>query len=230
MAARGLDIPEVDLVVQLNPPERVESYIHRVGRTARAGRKGKAIMLFSKRNASEVERIEKIVGIKMKRMGAPQPADIMKAAAETATHVIEKVDPKVIGHFTDVAKKLIEEKGEVLALAAALAIVTGFSEIEERSLLESRKGYVTIKIMNTWMKFAGGVMQTLQGFGVERDKIGAIRFIEGGGVLADVAIEEAKMLAERKENFGLPNGRVPQNQITIISSLDGIELVPQVQN
>ena len=37
VAARGLDIPEVDLVLQCEPPKDIESYIHRSGRTGRAG-------------------------------------------------------------------------------------------------------------------------------------------------------------------------------------------------
>ena len=44
VAARGIDIPNVDLVVQMEAPRDLESYIHRAGRTARAGKQGKAIM------------------------------------------------------------------------------------------------------------------------------------------------------------------------------------------
>ena len=43
VAARGLDIPLVDLIIQLNPPEDIDSYIHRSGRTGRAGTKGTAV-------------------------------------------------------------------------------------------------------------------------------------------------------------------------------------------
>lgn len=44
VAARGIDIPNVDLVVQMEAPMDTESYIHRAGRTARAGKTGRAIM------------------------------------------------------------------------------------------------------------------------------------------------------------------------------------------
>ena len=46
VAARGLDIPEVDLVIQTGPPQDIDSYIHRSGRTGRAGRSGICICLY----------------------------------------------------------------------------------------------------------------------------------------------------------------------------------------
>jgi ATP-dependent RNA helicase DDX21 len=49
VASRGLDIPNIDLVIQLEPPKEVESYIHRSGRTARAGKEGTSITFFTKK-------------------------------------------------------------------------------------------------------------------------------------------------------------------------------------
>lgn len=49
VAARGLDIPEVDLIVQLAPPKDIDTYVHRAGRTARAGRKGVCVTFYSKK-------------------------------------------------------------------------------------------------------------------------------------------------------------------------------------
>lgn len=51
VASRGLDIPNVDLVVQLEPPKDVETYIHRAGRTARAGKEGTCITLYNNKTA-----------------------------------------------------------------------------------------------------------------------------------------------------------------------------------
>ena len=47
VAARGLDFPEIELIIQTEPPKEIESYIHRAGRTGRAGKKGKAVMLYT---------------------------------------------------------------------------------------------------------------------------------------------------------------------------------------
>jgi len=45
LVARGLDLPDVDVVVQFDPPKDVRNFFHRIGRTARAGKSGRAIVL-----------------------------------------------------------------------------------------------------------------------------------------------------------------------------------------
>ena len=54
----GLDIPEVDLVVNYDMPTTSKDYIHRVGRTARAGRSGKAILIATQYDVELVQRLE----------------------------------------------------------------------------------------------------------------------------------------------------------------------------
>ena len=65
VASRGLDIPEVELVINYDVPRNPDDYIHRVGRTARAGRKGDAITLVGQRDVELVIAIEARVGRKM---------------------------------------------------------------------------------------------------------------------------------------------------------------------
>ena len=48
VAARGLDIPEVDLIVQLEPPKEIDTYIHRSGRTGRAGKSGVCLTFYTR--------------------------------------------------------------------------------------------------------------------------------------------------------------------------------------
>lgn len=47
MAARGLDFPQIDLIIQVQPPNSTDTYIHRSGRTGRAGKKGTCVTLYS---------------------------------------------------------------------------------------------------------------------------------------------------------------------------------------
>lgn len=149
VAARGLDMT-VDLVIQNKPPVTAsgrtdtETYVHRSGRTGRAGRKGICVTLFSPKYRFAVKEIESAVGNKFEWAGAPQPADIVSASALAVMEDVADVDDKVFPLFEDAAKKLIEEMGAQEALAAALACLTGHTkEMRSRSLLSNSDDFVT---------------------------------------------------------------------------------------
>lgn len=59
VAARGLDLASVDWIVQYNPPVTAEEYVHRVGRTARIGRCGQALIFLSPSETDFVHRLAK---------------------------------------------------------------------------------------------------------------------------------------------------------------------------
>ncbi|OAX82477.1 ATP-dependent RNA helicase DBP8 [Emergomyces africanus] len=65
VASRGLDIPNVSLVINFDVPRNPDDYVHRVGRTARAGREGEAVTLVGQRDVQLVLAIEERVGRKM---------------------------------------------------------------------------------------------------------------------------------------------------------------------
>jgi len=65
VAARGLDIPDVELVINYDIPRDPDDYVHRVGRTARAGRKGTSISLVGQRDVDLIKTIEERVGREM---------------------------------------------------------------------------------------------------------------------------------------------------------------------
>ena len=63
VAARGLDVEDVDVVIHYDPPEDNKAYLHRSGRTARAGREGLVVTLVLWNEQTEVERIQKRLGL-----------------------------------------------------------------------------------------------------------------------------------------------------------------------
>lgn len=60
VAARGLDFPDIQLVVQTSPPREVESFVHRSGRTGRAGKAGVNILFYTRRFKDQVELIRRV--------------------------------------------------------------------------------------------------------------------------------------------------------------------------
>ena len=146
-ASRGLDIPSVDLVIQSEPPRDVDSYIHRAGRTARAGRSGTCITLYTRYTECLLEQIEQKAKIKIKRIGAPQKKDIIEASIRDTYRSLMSIDDSMIKLFTDNAKKLIEEFGAENAVARLLAYVSGHTKnMKSRSLLCGAEGWITYQI------------------------------------------------------------------------------------
>lgn len=78
VASRGLDIPHVDLVLNYDVPMNSKDYVHRVGRTARAGRSGRALTLVTQYDVEQFQKIEALTGTKMEAWGGdPEAAELL---------------------------------------------------------------------------------------------------------------------------------------------------------
>lgn len=92
VAARGLDIEDVDYVFNLDIPESAEVYRHRAGRTARAGKTGTVVTLADMKEAVKLAALEKKLGIELKSLkkGAPR----LETAVKEARSAKGKIAPK----------------------------------------------------------------------------------------------------------------------------------------
>lgn len=132
VASRGLDIPIVDLVIQSEPTKELDVYIHRAGRTARAGRFGICITLFTKREEDLLSRIEQRAKIKFKKIGAPQKTDIIESNIRDITQNLEKIDKSIVQLFDASSKSLVEQYGAENAISRLLAVISGIYKIKPK--------------------------------------------------------------------------------------------------
>jgi ATP-dependent RNA helicase DDX21 len=160
VAARGLDIPEVDLVIVTAPPKDVESYIHRSGRTGRAGAPGKCICLYKSNQIRDLRRVEMEAGMQFTRIEPPGTADVLIASSADAAKALDNVTDVARAHFREAAEKILKTRNAVDALSAALACISGTTHIVPRSLLTKKENYTTYMLTVTDdMKGPGLVLQ-----------------------------------------------------------------------
>jgi ATP-dependent RNA helicase DeaD len=89
VAARGIDLPELSHVIIYEPPEDAELYIHRAGRTGRAGGGGVAISMVDVMEQMTLDRIAKRYGIEMQEWPLPSDEDVQAIVSERVTVLLE---------------------------------------------------------------------------------------------------------------------------------------------
>lgn len=204
VASRGLDIPNVDLVIQLEPPKDVETYIHRSGRTARAGNSGVCITFYTMKQKSMITMIEGKAGIKLKKIGAPQPKDIIKASVKDTIKGFHKVDDKVLEMFKETAAELVESYGAEKAVALALAYISGTTELKERSLLTGQENFVSYDMQTTedfrGISYVWGILRRIMDQRIVDSIKGMRMYANRQGAVFDVPIEYADSIMDLYNN------------------------------
>src|SRR4051812_16695986 len=94
VAARGLDVKGVSHVINFDVPWQPDDYIHRIGRTGRAGATGIAIMLATRQDAEAVAGIEKLTGLKINRVGKIADVDAESEAEAVPQREARKSRPQ----------------------------------------------------------------------------------------------------------------------------------------
>jgi superfamily II DNA/RNA helicase len=99
VASRGIHVQDVAHVINYDLPEIAENFIHRVGRTGRAGKHGVASTLFAREQRSELFQLERTLGIKMERLRAEDSAPV--AAAEHTGRLHDYSGQRPVGRGND---------------------------------------------------------------------------------------------------------------------------------
>jgi len=128
VAARGLDVDRIDLVVNFDAPGEPDSYVHRIGRTGRAGRAGEALTFFTPREVSRLRLIERATRVKLELITPPSPADVAAhQAARVLANVVERLGSGQLASYRQAVATFLSEQDLTAAelAAALLALAAG---------------------------------------------------------------------------------------------------------
>jgi ATP-dependent RNA helicase DeaD len=127
VAARGIDLPELSHVFQYEPPEDLEAYIHRAGRTGRAGGSGTAITLVSGMERADLAKIAARFRISLQERPLPSDEDVARIVSERIIALLEarlrgrdSLKAERMQRFLALARGLSEESDEIALLAMLL--------------------------------------------------------------------------------------------------------------
>ena len=125
VVARGLDVERITHVINYDMPSDNESYVHRIGRTGRAGRKGTAILFVPPRGNRMLQSIERATGQKIEKLKLPSPQDISDARINRFKQmVIETAASQELDFYQNIVKELeAESELDLDQIAATLAFL-----------------------------------------------------------------------------------------------------------
>jgi ATP-dependent RNA helicase DeaD len=139
VAARGIDVDELELVVNYDLPYDSEDYVHRIGRTGRAGRKGMAITFVSGRDIYKLQHIERFTRTKILRGKIPTAGEVEERRSEAMVQKVRAVLDR--GNLSmALTDRLLEEGYNSTDIAAALfELMAGPESPAEKEIEEPRK-------------------------------------------------------------------------------------------
>lgn len=122
VAARGIDVDDVEAVINYDIPQDIEYYVHRIGRTGRAGRKGRSFTFANSREIGKIREIERVCHTTITEKKLPGAAKVLKAKADKylnkAWELHEHEDVELMKSFLQ--RKMEEEGCDALDLAATM--------------------------------------------------------------------------------------------------------------
>ncbi len=125
VAARGLDISGVTHVYNFDIPQDPESYVHRIGRTGRAGKSGMALTFITPREKSYLNVLERTTKRKMERMTAPTLDEALEGQQRAVVDkIVQTIEGNNLQYYKRAANELLEENDASTVIAAVLKMLT----------------------------------------------------------------------------------------------------------
>lgn len=139
VAARGLDISGVTHVYNFDIPQDPEGYVHRIGRTGRAGKKGEAVTLVTPREIGHLRLIERITKREITRRPIPTIRETIEGQQSlTVEKLLKVIEQGDFAKYRGLAEKLLSETDSVTLLASALKMLTKETDRTPVQLTEER--------------------------------------------------------------------------------------------
>lgn len=138
VAARGIDVDDVEIVFNYDLPQDEEYYVHRIGRTGRAGRAGVAYTFVAGKAIRKLKDIERYTKTKIKRQEVPSVSDVEEFKTSIFLEKVKKViEEGHLGKYIDYVEKLLDEDyASIDIIAALLKMTMGQEKKEELDLTD----------------------------------------------------------------------------------------------
>ncbi|MGY0373656.1 DEAD/DEAH box helicase [Clostridium sp. JNZ J1-5] len=141
VAARGIDVDDVEAVFNYDLPQDEEYYVHRIGRTGRAGRSGVAYTFVAGKAIRKLKDIEKYAKIKIKREEVPSAEDVEEYKTNAFLDKVKAtIEEGHLGKYIDHIEKLLDEDYASIDVAAALLKMNIGEEKREDVAIEDEIG------------------------------------------------------------------------------------------
>ncbi|MFC4766547.1 DEAD/DEAH box helicase [Effusibacillus consociatus] len=125
VAARGLDVSGVTHVYNFDIPQDIDSYVHRIGRTGRAGKSGIATTFVTPREVEHLHQIERITKRKITKLPLPTIAEARLGKQRIAMdQLVDAVAHNDLSGFKNLAEELLEQHDSLTLVSAALKLLT----------------------------------------------------------------------------------------------------------
>ena len=135
VAARGIDVNDLTHVINVNIPDDPEVYVHRSGRTGRAGASGISLVITHGRNMRKVKNLERVIGKSFETKMVPSGEDICEVKMRQAISDLEQMD-----HVYELDPTLVEEAMDKLAHLSKADLIERFLGHEVSTILSRYRG------------------------------------------------------------------------------------------